>query len=95
MKHALLLPANIRPITLEPPHQPARAVGLAMRLLRLEALDQVNTPGSPAAMAKLLAGGSCAPRDAGGGIIPARRVPHSLEMAHGNALWRKTNRPSA
>jgi hypothetical protein len=89
MKNVLLLPCDTRPPTLEYPHQLARAAGLEMRSPPLEMLNDLNTPGDTGAMAAWLLEQALWANVAIitietlclGGMIPARRVTDSLEVA--------------
>jgi Protein of unknown function (DUF4127) len=89
MKNVLLLPCDTRPPTLEYPHQLARAAGLEMRSPPPSMLNNLNIPGDTKAITAWLREGArwadvaiitletlCL-----GGMIPARRVTDSLEVA--------------
>jgi Protein of unknown function (DUF4127) len=89
MKNVLLLPCDTRPPTLEYPHQLARAAGLEMRSPPPTMLNDLNVPGDTKAIAAWLLEGA-AWADVAiitietlclGGMIPARRVTDSLEVA--------------
>ncbi len=89
MQTILLLPCDTRPPTLELPLQLAKVVGLEMRVPPLEMLNDQNIPGDTAAIAAWLLE-NAASADAAiitletlclGGMIPARRVSDSLEVA--------------
>lgn len=89
MKRVLLLPCDTRPPTLELPHQLAKVAGIQLISPPPEILNKLNEPGDTAAIAEWLRKNAIAADVAIitletltlGGMIPARRVSDSLEVA--------------